>query len=613
LEGKRLRSEHTLVRFDQTDIPSDALLELSETQVKFQLISPLIPDEFLRAGEHCVQVVHQMDFGTNQEPHKSFESNPVFILLRPLIIEPIPPSDGKTIRIKLNHKAGKEQRVTLFLNEFQLQPTPEPAHAYNFNVPQRKQDADTLDISISGVAEKTYLVRVEIDGAESPLKTDTNPNSPTYGKYVGPTVTVGQAPPVVELHSSNIELDVKTRDGDNVTVEGRVTAKNDKGQMVPNAQVTIKWTPPTGPTLTRTATTNANGIATFTISGQNGIYKIEVENISITGAHQFNRNIGEPEDSIDTRLKLLRVAAITLQVVNEQNDNVTIRGVVMVKDESGNSVPDAGVTIKWTIPNRPPESSTAKTDQNGHAVFTIANGRGVYTLEVTNIAKTDYSFDRSGDLSKSIDVSINRLRSTDVELFVLKGEAKVRARVTVSDENDAPVEGATVVATWTLPDNTHVEQTGTSNVNGNATFIIPQGDGQHTLEVTNLSKAGYSFDQAGSIYLEGGLDTSGNKMRCTDIIFIPPSPGFDRLRGRVKVRDKFGETIGGAAVTATWTTPSGTVPPQTLTTSPQGNADFAIRPTASGAYRLDVQNITHADYIFDDKNSKLLSNTYEFG
>jgi hypothetical protein len=35
-----------------------------------------------------------------------------------------------------------------------------------------------------------YLMRMRIDGAESRLQVDTDPNSPTHLHYVGPTFTV---------------------------------------------------------------------------------------------------------------------------------------------------------------------------------------------------------------------------------------------------------------------------------------------------------------------------------------------------------------------------------------------------------------------------------------
>lgn len=85
LIGKRLKGEDTLVRFDEAEISAAQLIELSDTQIKFKLATPPIPDEVLRVGKHSVQVVHHLNFSATGDPHKIFESNPVFINLRPSI------------------------------------------------------------------------------------------------------------------------------------------------------------------------------------------------------------------------------------------------------------------------------------------------------------------------------------------------------------------------------------------------------------------------------------------------------------------------------------------------------------------------------------------------
>ncbi len=85
LAGKGFQGEQTIVRFDQEAIPLVPPIEFSDTQIKFRLISPTIPAEALRVGKHCVQVVHQLDLDTDQEPHQGFESNPVFFVLRPSV------------------------------------------------------------------------------------------------------------------------------------------------------------------------------------------------------------------------------------------------------------------------------------------------------------------------------------------------------------------------------------------------------------------------------------------------------------------------------------------------------------------------------------------------
>ncbi|MEM1309366.1 MAG: DUF4255 domain-containing protein [Cyanobacteria bacterium P01_C01_bin.70] len=53
-------------------------------------------------------------------------------------------------------------------------------------------DTTTLTFQLNEVLVGTYLVRVQIDGAESPLEVDTNKESNTFEQYIGPTVTLGR-------------------------------------------------------------------------------------------------------------------------------------------------------------------------------------------------------------------------------------------------------------------------------------------------------------------------------------------------------------------------------------------------------------------------------------
>lgn len=55
-------------------------------------------------------------------------------------------------------------------------------------------DTTTLTFQLNEVLVGTYLVRVQIDGAESPLEVDTNKDSDTFEQYIGPTVTLGRTP-----------------------------------------------------------------------------------------------------------------------------------------------------------------------------------------------------------------------------------------------------------------------------------------------------------------------------------------------------------------------------------------------------------------------------------
>ena len=100
---------------------------------------------------------------------------------------PIKSSGEVSVRLALT--VGKSQRVVLLLNEF----TPDknsPAKAYSFTAWKRDEDTDSITISTNGVEPGDYLMRLQVDGAESPLEVDTDKNSPTFERYIGPRVVI---------------------------------------------------------------------------------------------------------------------------------------------------------------------------------------------------------------------------------------------------------------------------------------------------------------------------------------------------------------------------------------------------------------------------------------
>jgi hypothetical protein len=93
----------------------------------------------------------------------------------------------KSTRITLNiePRVGKNQRVVLFLNEFQSSGKPK---AYSIELRSREEDTNTINIPTDVVELGDYLVRVQVDGAESILGVDKNRDSDTFEQYVEPRV-----------------------------------------------------------------------------------------------------------------------------------------------------------------------------------------------------------------------------------------------------------------------------------------------------------------------------------------------------------------------------------------------------------------------------------------
>jgi hypothetical protein len=84
----------------------------------------------------------------------------------------------------------ERQRVVLMLNEVASE---SPAF-YSTSIVAAAPFAgnSSIDIPISGQIKTgaTYLVRIQIDGAESPLMVDTDPDSPTFNQYISPAVDI---------------------------------------------------------------------------------------------------------------------------------------------------------------------------------------------------------------------------------------------------------------------------------------------------------------------------------------------------------------------------------------------------------------------------------------
>jgi hypothetical protein len=165
---------------------------MSETQITVPLSTPPLN---LRAGVHGLQVVHELLLGKPRALHNGVESNISAFVLHPFVtgvtVSNLEGTGGDLrsadLTIKIKPVVGKEQRIVLFLNEASIN---KPA-AYTFiDESTRAADTDTIKIHISGVKAGDYLVRVQVDGAQSQLITDTDETSPTFSQYIDPKVEI---------------------------------------------------------------------------------------------------------------------------------------------------------------------------------------------------------------------------------------------------------------------------------------------------------------------------------------------------------------------------------------------------------------------------------------
>jgi hypothetical protein len=182
IRGQRLSGTASKVRLNDLEATPQSV---SETRITLDLST--LPANSLRAGVLAVQVVQPMAMGTPPAPHQGVESNVATAVLRPDIVQPVTAANVKKdendlysadITVKVKPEIGTAQRVALLLNELT---TTEPK-AYTFASEPRSADSDSVIIKVSGVKAADYLVRIRVDGAESPL--DLDPTSPEHGPRV---------------------------------------------------------------------------------------------------------------------------------------------------------------------------------------------------------------------------------------------------------------------------------------------------------------------------------------------------------------------------------------------------------------------------------------------
>lgn len=184
IRGKGLRGDDTLVLMDGGEIMPD---EATDTRILLPALPPQLPDgKALRAGVRGLQVVQRMPLGIPPQPHRVVTSAVFPFVLRPEIA---PALEAGSVKIEFTPKVGRTQRVALILNELSAGSAPLPK-AYRIDappdngIPAGQDETELIRFPLSGVTSGTYLVRAQVDGAESILQRDAN------GAYSEPKVII---------------------------------------------------------------------------------------------------------------------------------------------------------------------------------------------------------------------------------------------------------------------------------------------------------------------------------------------------------------------------------------------------------------------------------------
>lgn len=189
IRGKQLQGATTLVRLGGFEVTPT---EVSDSQLTLSFAS--LPVTALQAGIQSLQVIHRYAARNTRSNTSSVESNAMPFVLRPTIRQAqVSQTKGSgddlrsaVLTVQVDVIVGVKQRVVVALNEWSIV----AAVAYQFSAASRPTDTDTVTIPLQEIKPGAYLLRLQIDGAESILSVDLNPESSTFNWYISPKIEI---------------------------------------------------------------------------------------------------------------------------------------------------------------------------------------------------------------------------------------------------------------------------------------------------------------------------------------------------------------------------------------------------------------------------------------
>jgi hypothetical protein len=186
-------------------------------------------------------------------------------------------------------------------------------------------------------------------------------------------------------------------------------------------------------------------------------------------------------------------------VVDPQNTQLIVGGVQFF-GEPGYVISESALDGHelWRV-NLPAEDGFNQSSDT-RARF-APDGLTAYIMTFTATGNNDTSASFLYALDTTATTTLPTLKSTKITLTARSSGTSVNAtsKVTVTDGNGAAVSGATVAVTWKLPSGQTLNQSVATNARGLAVFNATDVAGTYTINVTNITKTGYTFDSANSV------------------------------------------------------------------------------------------------------------------
>ncbi|HZD58153.1 MAG TPA: Ig-like domain-containing protein, partial [Anaerolineales bacterium] len=306
--------------------------------------------------------------------------------------------------------------------------------------------------------------------------------SDTFTLDVNGIPTVSSIPGQSSAEDVPVTLSFDIADVETPAADMVLTAVSSNPAIVPDNQVVLGGAG-TSRTVTITPLSNQSGSTTITVSVYDKVWTV-------------NRSFAVAFNAVNDAPEITNLNSQTTSV-NLPTEPQTF-GIFDVDNEP------TGLTLTATSSNITlvPESNIAIGGNDGTRTVTVTPAENQGGSAVITITVSDGTSSASSAFSVEVVDTANCtaacLRSASITISLAR--SAVIGQVVVKDEDGANISGATVSATWTLPDESTINQTLITNTQGEAIFKTSTGgSGLYVLTVTNITKAGFTFDPANSV------------------------------------------------------------------------------------------------------------------
>lgn len=281
----------------------------------------------------------------------------------------------------------------------------------------------------------------------------------------------------------------------------RLTDENGSATGARSSIVHLVWTRPDGSIFDQYAMISSRLRAEFSLStaGAPGTYTL-----TVAGATKSGYTFDPDNSSIVSKSITVGIPPNSAPTAVPNADVVSGSTPLTVHFDSYGSVDPDGtiVTYDWNFGdgNSSSEASPSHIYQGPgkfNAALTVTDDMGATASSSTSITVNDSSADCVSNC-----MSVDR-----VSMRYDLRKNRIRGLVWLVDENDRPVEGAVVHATWTLPDGSTIDKYSTISRRLRASFSLTANTpGRYTLSIVEVTKAGHTFTPDFSNVLTDSID-----------------------------------------------------------------------------------------------------------